>query len=140
MSTEQNKATANRIPLEVFNMKNIALLDQLVAPNAIDHVVPPGMPETVESTKKFIGMLLAAFPDFQYTLEEVIAEGDYVVQRVTGAGTMKGEMMGMPPNGKKATWSEIHIVRLANGKVAEHWGVVDQMGMLTQLGFIPPAR
>ncbi len=61
-----------------------------------------------------------------------------VVQRVIGTGTMKGAFQGMPPSGKSATWSEIHIVRFANGKVVEHWANIDQLGMLTQLGFIQP--
>jgi predicted ester cyclase len=59
------------------------------------------------------------------------------VQRVTVSGTMKGAFMGTPATGKKATWSEIHIVRLANGKVVEHWANVDQMGMMQQLGLMP---
>jgi predicted ester cyclase len=139
MSTEQNKTTANRIPLEVFNKKKLAVLDEVVAADAIDHVVPPGMPETVASTKQFINMLLAAFPDFQYTVDFAIAEGDKVVQRVTASGTMKGDFMGMKATGKHATWTETHIVRFANGKVVEHWGNIDQVGMLQQLGFMPAA-
>ena len=139
MSTEQNKVNANRIPLEVFNKKNLAVLDQVVWPDAVDHVVPPGMPETVASTKQFINTLLAAFPDFQYTIDFTIAEGDKVVQRVTASGTMKGDFMGMKASGKHATWTETHIVRLVDGKVAEHWGNIDQVGMLQQLGFMPGA-
>lgn len=138
MSVEQNIATANRI-LEVINTKNIALLDALVTPNGVDHAVPPGMPETVESSKKFLTMLTTAFPDLTITLDDVVAEGDYVVQRITSTGTMKGEMLGMPPSNKKATWAEVHMVRFVNGKIAEHWGNMDQLGMLQQLGFIPPA-
>ena len=81
---------------------------------------------------------LAAFPDLKYTIEVTIAEGDYVAQRVTGTATMKGAFQGMPPSAKRATWTEMHIVRFANGKVVEHWANVDQIGMLTQLGFIQP--
>ncbi|HZY40644.1 MAG TPA: ester cyclase [Anaerolineae bacterium] len=139
MSPEQNKITANRIPLEVFNKKNQAVLDQVVWPDAVDHVVPPGMPPTVASTRQFISMLLAAFPDFQYTIDFAIAEGDKVVQRVTASGTMQGDFMGMKASGKHATWTETHIVRLVDGKVAEHWGNLDQVGMLQQLGLMPGA-
>ena len=81
---------------------------------------------------------LAAFPDLKYTIEVTIAEGDYVAQHVTGTATMKGAFQGMPPSAKRATWTEMHIVRFANGKVVEHWANVDQIGMLTQLGFIQP--
>jgi predicted ester cyclase len=136
MSTEQNKAIANRIPAE-FSKGNIDILNQVVDPKAVDHAVPPGTPATVESTKQFMTMLTTAFPDLRYQLEDVIAEGDLVVQRVTASGTMKGALMGMPATGKKAAWSEIHIVRMANGKVVEHWANVDQMSMLQQLGLMP---
>ena len=77
-----------------------------------------------------------AFPDLHYTVHDVIAEGDRVVQRATGRGTMKGEFQGMPPSGKSATWQEIHITRFEGGKAVEHWGVIDQMAMLAQLGFV----
>lgn len=137
MSTEQNKTIANRIPLEAINKRNLDLLDELTTPDAVDHVLPPGMPPTVASTKQFFAMLFAAFPDFQYTIDFAVAEGDKVVQRVTASGTMKGDFMGIPASGKHATWTETHIVRLVNGRVAEHWGNIDQAGMLQQLGFMP---
>ena len=137
MSTEQNKAIANRIPLEAINKRNLDLLDELTTPDAVDHVLPPGMPPTVASTKQFFAMLFAAFPDFQYTVDFAVAEGDKVAQRVTASGTMKGDFIGMKASGKHATWTETHIVRLVNGQVAEHWGNIDQVGMLQQLGFMP---
>jgi predicted ester cyclase len=140
MSTEQNKATANRIPAE-FSKGNVGILDQVADPKGIDHAVPPGMPNTLESTKKFMSALITAFPDLTYKIEDTIAEGDLVTQRVTVSGTMKGEFSGMKPSGKKATWSEMRITRFANGKVVEHWANVDQLGMLAQLGFGPePGR
>ena len=137
MSTEQNKAAANRIP-EEFNKKNLAILDEVAAPNAVDHAVPPGMPETIESTKKFFGMLLSAFPDFHTHVENTVAEGDFVFQRTITHGTMKGEFLGMKPTGKEATWQEMHLVRFANGKVVEHWANIDLTSMMQQLGTMPP--
>ncbi|MDE3091869.1 MAG: ester cyclase [Chloroflexota bacterium] len=136
MSTEQNKQIADRLPAEI-SKGNLAVFDEVVDPKAVDHALPPGMPPTVESTKQFFAAFRAAFPDLKYKVEDTITEGDYVVQRTTGTATMKGAFQGMPPSGKSATWSEIHIVRFANGKVVEHWANVDQMGMLTQLGFGP---
>ena len=88
-----------------------------------------------EVIKAYITMFRAAFPDLHYTLEDSIAEGDRVVQRTMARGTMKGDFTGMPASGKTATWSEIHITRYDNGKAVEHWAVVDQLGMLAQLGF-----
>lgn len=130
MSIEENKAIARRFPLEIANQGKIDLLDELTAPGAIDHQVPPGWPPNVESTKKLITMLRAAFPDLEYTIDFEVAEGNKVMQRLTGRGTMTGEFMGYPPTGKRAVWTESHIVRFANGKVVEHWGNADQVGML----------
>ena len=139
MSTEENKRLAERFPIEI-NKGNLAVFDQVVAPNAVEHAVPPGMPPTMESTKKFIGALHVAFPDLQYKIEDEIADGDYVVQRLTGTGTMKGAFQGMSPTNKTATWTELHTVRFANGKVVEHWANVDQMGMMMQLGVLPTPK
>jgi predicted ester cyclase len=82
-------------------------------------------------------MFRAAFPGLTYTVEEVIAEGDRVVQRSNASGTMKGDFLGMPATGKKANWSETHIVRVKDGKIIEHWASVDQLSMLQQLGLAP---
>ena len=137
MSIEQDKKLADRFPLEVVNQRKLNVLDEISAPNAVEHAVPPGMPPTVEGTKIFFGMMFAAFPDLQYTVEDTIGEGDRVAQRVTAHGTMKGDFLGMPATGKSATWSEMHILRLKDGKVVEHWGLVDQASMMTQLGLMP---
>ena len=136
MSTEENKAVARRT-VEAINAGDMSLFESLVAPDSVDHTVPPGMPPTRESVKQFLTMFRAAFPDWHYTIEDVIAEGDRVVQRATARGTMKGEFLGRPATGKSATWGEIHIVRLKDGKIVEHWANVDQLGMLQQLGLAP---
>ena len=135
MGTQENKASASRFLEEVINKGNFAFIDELSSPNFVDHSAPPGAPPTPEGLKGFMAMFRAAFPDLHYTLEDSIAEGDKVVQRTTARGTMKGDFMGMPASGKTATWSEIHITRFENGKAIEHWAVVDQLGMLAQLGF-----
>jgi predicted ester cyclase len=136
MSTEEIKALANRV-VEGINQKNLSVLDEVIAADAVDHAIPPGMPQTPEAAKQFLGMLLAALPDFHYTVEFVVAEGDRVAQRLTASGTMKGEFLGMPPTGKHATWTETHVSRFANGKFVEHWASIDQVGMMQQLGLIP---
>lgn len=136
MSTEENKAIANKI-MNAINTGNFSLVSELIAPGAIDHQIPPGMPQNRESAMQFIQSFKTAFPDLRYTVELTIAEGDKVFQYATASGTMKGDFMGMKASGKKATWSESHISRLSNGKVVEHWAVVDQVGMLQQLGLMP---
>ena len=135
MGTPENKFSARRFLDEVVNRGNLAVIDELAGPNFVDRSAPPGVPPTTEGAKAFWTMFRAAFPDLHYTVEDEVAEGDRVVTRVTGHGTMRGDFQGMPASGKEATWSEIHIVRFAEGKAVEHWGVVDQLGMLAQLGF-----
>jgi steroid delta-isomerase-like uncharacterized protein len=135
MGTQENKASASRFLEEVINRGNLSVIDELSGANFNDHQAPPGVPPTIEGFKAFITMFRAAFPDLHYTLEDSIAEGDRVVQRTTAHGTMKGDFQGMPASGKSATWSEIHITRYDNGKAVEHWAVVDQLGMLAQLGY-----
>ncbi len=135
MGTQENTAIATRFLEEVMNRGNVSVIDEFSSPNFVDHSAPPGVPPTNEGFKGFVAGFRAAFPDLHYTLEDSIAEGDKVVQRATAHGTMKGDFQGMPASGKSATWSEIHITRFENGKAVEHWGVVDQLAMLAQLGF-----
>lgn len=136
MSTEENKAVANRI-VEAINQQNWSMFDELVAADAVDHAAPPGMPPTRETAKQFLSACFAAFPDYHYTIDYTVAEGDKVMQRLTANGTMKGDFMGMSATGKRATWTESHIARIANRKLAEHWANIDQVGMMQQLGLMP---
>jgi steroid delta-isomerase-like uncharacterized protein len=136
MGTAENTANSTRFMEEVINKGNVAAIDQLAAPNFVDHSAPPGVPADREGAKIFVTAFRTAFPDLHYTLKDSIAEGDKVVQRATAHGTMKGDFQGMPASGKSATWEEIHITRFADGKAIEHWAVVDQLSMLAQLGFV----
>ncbi|MGI8683840.1 MAG: ester cyclase [Acidimicrobiales bacterium] len=130
--------TFRRIPLEIFSQGKLDLIDEIFAEDYVEHIdVPPGLPPGREGTKAFIGALRAAFPDLTMELVHQFREGDLHTGHVRTSGTMTGEFAGMPPSGKSATWEEIHIGRMADGKLVEHWGVVDRMGMLQQLGFLP---
>jgi steroid delta-isomerase-like uncharacterized protein len=137
MSTEDNKALMRRFLEEVFNKRNLAAIDEFIAPDHVDHTLPAFLPTTPEGTKRAIGMYLKAFPDLHLTVEDMIAEGDKVVTRFTSHGTQKRAFMGIPPTGKQVTVSSIVIARIAGGKIVEQWGLDDQMGMLQQLGMIP---
>jgi predicted ester cyclase len=99
--------------------------------------VPPDVPPTRDSLREFVAMMRAAFPDFRYEVLQQTQDGDTHVGYVRASGTMNGDLMGMPASGRSAWWEEIHIGRFAGGKMAEHWAVIDRLGMLTQLGFIP---
>jgi steroid delta-isomerase-like uncharacterized protein len=121
------------------------------APDAINHGGqtaqaqrrPPAGPEGL---KRVFNSLLTAFPDRKYLIEDVIATGDKVVCRLTVSGTHQGVpeipveggmLMTVPPTGKAYTVQQIHIFRVENGKIAEHWAVRDDLGMMQQLGVVP---
>jgi predicted ester cyclase len=91
-----------------------------------------------EGLKQLFTMLRTAFPDWSETIEDLMAEEDRVVFRVTGQGTHQGEFMGIPATGKPVTRPGIDIVRNVDGKLVEHWANIDQLGMMQQLGVIPP--
>ena len=137
MSTEQNKTLLSRLIKEVFNRGNVSVVDELLAPDFVEHEeLPPGIPPGREAVKQLSTIFRSAFPDFKATIDDMIAEGDKVVARQTWSGTHKGEFMGVPPTGKKVSFGVIDIVRIAGGKVVEHWGQMDGMGMMKQLGAI----
>jgi len=138
MSAEQNKAISRRIPLEVFSQGRLDVVDEIVAPDVKEHTeLPPGIPAGREGIKAVASALRKGFPDLTYRVDLEIAEGDLVAGYLTVSGTHRGEVFGMPATGKHAEWTESHIVKMANGKITEHWGVVDQLGMLRQLGLAP---
>jgi predicted ester cyclase len=137
MSTEDNKATMRKF-YETMSQGNPSLfVDTFIDPNQVDHSAPPGMPGGIEGAKQMAGMLLTAFPDLHFTVEDMIAEGDKVVARATFSGTQQGAFMGIPPTGKHVMWKVIDINRIAGGKSVEHWMEMDMLGMMQQLGVVP---
>lgn len=129
-----------RIPLEVFNQGKLEVIDEVMAPDMIEHMpTPPGMPTGIEGFKIFVRGFREAFPDLHYEVVQHFSDGDMVTAVAEASGTMKGDFAGMPATGKTARWTEIHVSRVRDGKVVEHWGVVDLMGMLVQLGLAPGA-
>ena len=139
MSTReaQNKAIVRKFG-ERMNAQDVEGALAHFGPSFIDHAVRPGMPPGIEGTRLFFNMLFTAFPDLHGTIQDIIAEGDKVVDRMTCEGTHQGMFMGVPPTGKSVKWSFIDINRIADGKVVEHWAEVDTMGILQQLGLVPP--
>ncbi|MGO8947697.1 MAG: ester cyclase [Ktedonobacterales bacterium] len=133
---EQNKATFRAIPEKLVNTGNLDTADQYFAPDFVDHTAPAGLPNGLAGFKAYVTMWRGAFPDLHLTVEDVVAEGETVVVRATARGTMRGDFQGMKATGKTATWTEIHIGRLAAGKVSEHWAAIDQLGALQQLGLV----
>ena len=138
MSTKKNKEVILRFDEEIMNQRNLTALDEFVAQDVIDHQVPPGLPPGIEGKRQFLAMLFNAFPDLHITIEgDIIAEGDYVAERWTLEGTHQGELLGIPATGKRVKVSGMSFSRLVDGKQVEHWSIMDQLGMMQQLGVIP---
>jgi predicted ester cyclase len=130
------KTKFDRIPLEILNQGKVQLIDELFAPEYVDRTPQPGAAPTREGFKQWVKALRTAFPDIRYTVEDTIEGGDKFVARLRVSGTMTGDFAGMPATGKHATWTEIHILRLGNDLVVEHWGLVQELGMMVQLGVV----
>ena len=137
MSTEANKELVRRYQ-EAHNTNNLDALDAIIAPDLITHNQMPGLPPGLEGGKMVHQMAVTAIPDFRADIEDLIAQGDKVVARLTFRGTHTGgEFMGIPPSGRAFAFSAISIFRVADGKIVEHRGEEDALGWLQQLGAIP---
>ena len=136
MSIEANKAIVRRFVDEIFVQGRKETVDELLAEDFVAHTWPStGNPRA--DLKGAIDRTSAGLADPVFEIEDVIAEGDRVAIRLTAAATQVGEMMGMPPSGKRYEIGEIHVFRLRDGKVVEHWHQFDQMAMMRQLGALP---
>jgi steroid delta-isomerase-like uncharacterized protein len=138
VSKEENEAVV-REAVEAFNRDDPEAVDRLFATDYVDHDPSrAGLPPGPEGVKLAWGMFRAAFPDLLGEIDAMIAEGDKVAVRGTFQGTHGGELMGVPPTGKRVTMTLIDINRIHNGKLVERWGQADMLGMMRQLGVIPP--
>jgi predicted ester cyclase len=137
MSPEENK-TIVRLYQEAYNKNNLDDLDELVAADLITHSLMPGLPPSLEGGKQIHRMTVAALPDLHVAIDDLLAEGDKVVMRFTATGTFKNEFLGLPPTGKPIKFTGISIFRLAGAKIVEHWGQEDELGLMRQLGALPP--
>ena len=134
--SEQNKAVFEKL-MSALNAKDMAAMESLIADDFVDNDAMPGMAPGRQGMIDMMGMFVGAFPDLNVVVEHWVAEGDLVVGVMTTKGTQTGEFMGMPASGKKFSVREIHMVRVANGKMAEHWGLSNEMSMMQQLGLMP---
>ena len=137
MTLEQNKAIVRRIVEEAQSGHDLSVVDELLATDLVDHSVPPGLPPTREGVKMQFAMFFSAFPDLHVVIHTQVAEGDQVVTRKTFHGTHMGDLMGIPPTGRPVTFDVIDILRVQNGKITDHWNIVDQLGLMLQIGALP---
>ena len=139
MSTEQNKSIVRRWVEEGWNKRNTALIDELFTSNFYQHETGPETVNSREALKPFVAGYLSAFPDLQFTIEDLIAEGDKVVWRFTATGNNTGPFMGGPVTGKSITVTGTITFRLEDSRMAEAWLNLDVLGLLQQVGIIPVA-
>jgi steroid delta-isomerase-like uncharacterized protein len=137
MATEHNKAIVRQLVTELQNEHNLAAVDALLATDFVDHSVPPGLPPDREGVKMQFAMFFSAFPDLHVVIHNQVAEGDLVVTRKTFHGTHQGDLMGIPPTGRSVAFDVIDFLRVRDGKITGHWNVVDQLGLMRQIGAFP---
>jgi steroid delta-isomerase-like uncharacterized protein len=138
ITSEKNKIIVGRAWEEFFIRGNLDKADEFFAPDYVNH--DPAASEDrhgPEELRQFLSMYRNAFPDMQFTIEDVIAEGDEVVVRWTLRGTHQGELMGIPPTNNQVTVRGMSIERVSGDKIVETWDNYDAIGLMQQLGVIP---
>lgn len=134
---EQNKTLVRRLLEDDISRGDMATAEAIIAPNFVDHTNPPGMQHGLEGHTAIVALFRAAFPDQWWQIEDLIAEGDRVVARTTMTGTHRGDFFGIPATNRAVSVGGIHILRIADDRIAEHWGNNDDLGLMRQLGMIP---
>lgn len=136
MGTTENKEVARRFYEEVLNKRDLDQLDQLATQDYIEHDPLPGQGTGLPGLRDRVTALVNGL-DPTFTIEDVIAEDDRVAVRWTNSGTHVAEFLGIPATGRSFSIAGIDIYRLEDGKLAEHWHVVDMYAQMIQLGLLP---
>jgi len=137
MGTEESKALMRRITEEIWNQGRLDLVPELISEDLIDHMEVPGLGgKGQDRYRSHVEMTKAVYSDFRNELDFVIGEGDIAVSYGRIVGTNDGEMMGMAPTGKRVECETIGILRFADGRAVERWGVADGLVMMQQLGLM----
>jgi len=135
MSFEENKKIVRRYQ-NIYNSNNLDALDEIMAFDVLTPKIMPNMPPGLEGAKAVHQKTLVGMPDFHTEIQDLVAEGDKVVARVIMTGTHTGDFYGIPPTGKHVSFTGMYIARIADGKIAEHWGEEDGVSLLQQLGVL----
>ncbi len=140
MPMNQTESLISRLFAEVFNQGNLAIVDELLSPDYFTHTAFGGASSGPGGLKWLIVMFRTAFPDLHCTVEGEIREGDQFAAHWTLLGTHRGLFMGNPPTGRQVEVQGMIFGRIENGRIVEDWTLIDQIGILQQLGLVPPAR
>jgi steroid delta-isomerase-like uncharacterized protein len=139
MTAAASRSLVGRFYDEVLNGRSLEVIDEIAAEDYIENDPLPGQGEGRSGLRDRVSMLVGAL-EARFTVEDVVSEGDRVVVRWRNRGTHVEPFLGLPASGRPFDIAGIDIYRVADGRLAEHWHVVDQLAMLTQLGFIPAAE
>ena len=137
MSVEANRLLVGRYYASVGGAGDLADLEIFISPEYVDHNSEPSSPRGPEIVRAHFTALRTTFPDFTLSIEFMLADGDFVATRVRGRGTHNGEWMGIRPSGRVVHLRGINIDRIESGRITEHWGEADTVGMLLQMGVDP---
>jgi hypothetical protein len=134
MSTENNKTIVRRFFDEVVSNGNLRVVDELCSPDYRVHATLSG-PDAIDldQTKELVRSFRSSFPDARITIEDIVAEGDLVAARMMEQGTHAGEFRGIPPTGRRVTYGSMTFLRIVDGKIVDHWGLLDLPSLLQQL-------
>ena len=134
MSVQDNKFLVRRFVEEFQTRHNLAAVDDYLSPDFVDHSAPPGLPPDRDGVKMQFTMFFTALPDLHALVHDQVADENKVVTRKTLRGTHEGDLMGIPPTGKTIDIEVIDILVIKDGKITDHWNLVDQLGLMKQLG------
>ena len=132
MSAETAKELVLRMHAELLRSRDPDAVEEFFAPDFVSHNTPPGLPDGVEGVKRFFGMFRAALSDLEVSIDELVAEGDRVAVATTTTGTHQGELFGIAATGRRVAVTGVDVVRV-DGKIVEHRGLTDTVGLLRQL-------
>jgi predicted ester cyclase len=135
--SEENKALMHRFYEEWVHPGNLDVVDEIIAPDCPLYFGGTFMGTGPEAFKQGRAMMYAGFPDLRWTIEEIIAEGETVAERLTGRGTHQGEFMGVPRTGTRVEIAAVAMVHIREGKIAEMRGAPDMLGLMQQIGAVP---
>lgn len=137
--SEDNKALVRKM-LEGADRSDISVVDELVSTDYVDHNPPPfqGPATGVDGARDAFTTAMKIFSDWTHEVPQQFSDGEFVISRIIGRGRHTGDFLGIPASNKEVTMEGIAIHRVVDGKVVEHWSQVDGLGLLSQIGAIPP--
>lgn len=132
MDVEQNKKLVRGYVDELWNRGRLDCAAQFLAPDYRRHM-PAGTLDIEGQLRRIAGMRVA-FPDLHMAIDDLLAEGDRVALRLRLTGTHRAEFMGVAPSGRAVTMTAVDVVQIVGGRIVEHWGAADMLGLLQQVG------